>query len=152
MGTLLFWDGKGEQFIMLQLPEPALIAIRALPDLSQAKKGAIRRGEKLTHSKRHFLFGTNHASTMRIWLKDACKEAGVRYHMHKEAGRHAFVTKCLQEGKALKWVMDAGRWLTLQIHRRALASPSPPRKLPTHGQASFPGSTSAPACRRARFG
>jgi hypothetical protein len=38
-----------------------------------------------------------------------------RYHMHKEAGRHAFVTKSLQEGKSLKWVMDAGRWLTLKI-------------------------------------
>jgi len=115
MGTLLFWDGKGEQFIMLQLPEPALIAIRALPDLREAKKGAIARGEKLTHSKRNFLFGTNHASTMRAWLKDACEEAGVRYHMPKEAGRHAFVTKNLQEGKSLKWVQDSGRWKTLKI-------------------------------------
>jgi hypothetical protein len=115
MGTLLFWDGKGEQFIMLQLPEPALIAIRALPSLRLAKKGAMARGAKLTHSKRTFLFGTNHASTMRAWLRDACKEAGVRYHMPKEAGRHAFVTKNLEEGKSLKRVQDSGRWKTLKI-------------------------------------
>src|SRR5262249_34954397 len=43
MGTLLFWDGKGEQFIQLQLPEPALIAIRALPDLRHAQTGSITR-------------------------------------------------------------------------------------------------------------
>ena len=49
------------------------------------------------------------------WLKDACKEAGVRYHMPKEAGRHAFVTKNLEEGKSLKWVQDSGRWKTLKI-------------------------------------
>jgi hypothetical protein len=113
MGTLLFWDGKGEQFIMLQLPEPALIAIRALPDLRESKKGSPT--ERLTHSKRNFLFGTNHASTMRAWLKDACKAAGVRYHMPKEAGRHAFVTKNLEEGRSLKWVQDSGRWKTLKI-------------------------------------
>jgi hypothetical protein len=84
MGTLLLWDGTGEQFIMLQLPEPALIAIRALPDLSQAKKGAIRRGEKLTHSKRHFLFGTNHASTMRIWRR---LQGGWRALPHAQGSR-----------------------------------------------------------------
>jgi integrase len=115
MGTLAVWDGKGKQHIVLTLPEPALIAIRALPDLRMAKKGATKPGERLTHAKRHFLFGTNHKSTMREWLVDACNEAGVRYHMAKEAGRHAFVTKNLEEGKSLKWVMEAGRWKTLKI-------------------------------------
>jgi len=90
MGTLLFWDGKGEQFIMLQLPEPALIAIRALPDLSQATFAAMRSSRTQSAT----------SSSGRTMLRpcafgDACKEAGVRYHMHKEAGRHAFVTKCL---------------------------------------------------------
>ncbi len=115
MGTLLFWDGKGEQFIQLQLPEPALIALRALPDLRQAEKGSDSKGGRLTKSKRVFLFGTNNASTMRKWLRFACEEAGVRYHMPKEAGRHAFVTRNLEEGKSLKWVQDTGRWKTLKI-------------------------------------
>lgn len=112
-GVLLVWDGKGEQFIAVQLAQPALIAIRALPDLRLAKKGA--PDARLTHAKRHFLYGTNRKETMRGWLLDACKEAGVRYHMAKEAGRHAFVTKNLQEGKSLKWVQDGGRWKTLKV-------------------------------------
>lgn len=115
LGTLTVWDGKGKQYIVLTLPEPALIAIRALPDLSDAKKGSIKKGEKLTHAKRSYLFGTNQKSTMRKWMKDACKDAGVPYHTAYEAGRHAFVTKNLEEGKSLKWVMDAGRWKRIKV-------------------------------------
>lgn len=115
MGTLAIWDGKGKQYIVIQLPEPALIALQALPDLRYAKKGATKPGERLTNAKRNFLFGTNQKTTMRAWLVDACEEAGVRYHMPKELGRHAFVTKNLEEGKSLKWVMEAGRWKTLKI-------------------------------------
>jgi site-specific recombinase XerD len=61
------------------------------------------------------LFGTHTKSTMREWLKGPCKEAGVRYHVHKELGRHAFVTKELQNGRSLKWVQDAGRWQTMKV-------------------------------------
>jgi hypothetical protein len=43
-------------------------------------------------------------------MMDACKDAGVPYHTAYEAGRHAFVTKSLQEGKSLKWVQEYGRW------------------------------------------
>jgi hypothetical protein len=42
-------------------------------------------------------------------------EAKVRYHMAKDAGWHAFVTKNLEAGKSLKWVQDAGRWKTLKV-------------------------------------
>lgn len=112
LGTLQVYDAKGDQTIMLQLAGPALIALKALPDLRTAKVGA---GKKLTHGMRHALFGTFRKETMRAWLKDACKEAGVRYHMAKEAGRHAFVTKNLEAGKSLKWVQDAGRWKTLKV-------------------------------------
>jgi hypothetical protein len=35
--------------------------------------------------------------------------------MPKEAGRHAFVTRNLGEGKSLKWMQDSGRWKTLKI-------------------------------------
>jgi integrase len=115
LGTLTIWDGKGKQYIVLTLPEPALVAIRALPDLSDAKKGSTRKGEKLTHAKRHHLFGTNQKSTMRKWMLDACKDAGVPYHTAYEAGRHAFVTKNLEEGKSLKWVMEAGRWKRIKV-------------------------------------
>lgn len=113
--TLMVWDGKGEQHIMLTLPSPAKIALDALPDLRQAEKGDKTRGGKLTQAKRNFLFGTNRNGTMRAWLIDACREAGVPYHMAKEAGRHAFVTKNLQEGRSLKWVQDVGRWKTLKV-------------------------------------
>ena len=115
LGTLTIWDGKGKQYIVLQLPEPALIAIRALPDLSDEKKGSIKKGEKLTKAKRCFLFGTNQKSTMRKWMMDACKDAGVPYHTPYEAGRHAFVTKSLEEGKSLKWVMEYGRWKRIKV-------------------------------------
>ncbi len=116
-GVLLVWDGKGQQFISLELPEPARIAMDALPDIRDEATGAgsVAKGERRTDAKRGFLFGTNHKSTMNKWIKDACKEAGVRYHMPKEAGRHAFVTKSLEEGRSLKWVMDAGRWKTLKV-------------------------------------
>ena len=115
LGALTVWDGKGKQYIVVQLPEPALIAIRALPDLSEAKKGSMKKGEKLTTAKRNYLFGTNQKSTMRKWMKDACKDAGVPYHTAYEAGRHAFVTKNLEEGKSLKWVMEAGRWKRIKV-------------------------------------
>lgn len=115
-GVLQVWDGKGKQFISLELPDPARIALDALPDLRRNEEpGSVAKGERRTAAKRTFLFGTNHKSTMLKWIKDACKEAGVRYHMPKEAGRHAFVTKSLEEGKSLKWVMDAGRWKTLKV-------------------------------------
>lgn len=115
-GVLQVWDGKAEQFISLELPEPARIALDALPNLrNDPERGGVGKGARRTFAKRNFLFGTNHKSTMIKWIKDACKEAGVRYHMPKEAGRHAFVTKNLQEGKSLKWVQDAGRWKTLKV-------------------------------------
>ena len=122
LGALTVWDGKGKQYIVVQLPEPALIAIRALPDLSDAKKGSIKKGEKLTTAKRTYLFGTNQKSTMRKWMKDACEDAGVPYHTAYEAGRHAFVTKNLKEGKSLKWVMEAGRWKRIKGASRAVRS------------------------------
>jgi hypothetical protein len=112
LGTLAIYDGKGDQHIMVQLAEPAIIALNALPDLRTATEGA---GKRLTHGMRHALFGTFRKETMRAWLKKTCKKAGVRYHMPKEAGRHAFVTKNLEQGKSLKWVMDAGRWKTLKV-------------------------------------
>lgn len=110
--TLVVRDNKGDQNIMLQLAKPVVLALNALPDLRLAKHG---EGKRLTHGMRHALFGTFRKETMRAWLQDACREAGVRYHMAKEAGRHAFVTKNLEEGKSLKWVQDAGRWKTLKI-------------------------------------
>lgn len=112
LGTLAVRDNKGDQNILLQLARPVTLALNALPDLRTAKRG---EGKRLTHGMRHALFGTFRPETMRAWLLDACNEAGVRYHMPKEAGRHAFVTKNLQEGKSLKWVQDAGRWKTLKV-------------------------------------
>ncbi|WP_414461740.1 hypothetical protein [Hyphomicrobium sp. DY-1] len=115
--TLLVRDNKGKQNIVINLAEPAWAALMALPDLAEAEK--IRMGDRgketprLTKSKRGYLFGTKWQSTMRNWLLDACKEAGVPYHMAKEAGRHAFVTGHLSEGKSLKWVQDAGHWKTI---------------------------------------
>jgi integrase len=113
-GTLLVYDRKGDQHILIELAGPALVAIKALPDLRDAVAG-VGVFKRLTRGMRNALFGTFRKETMRVWLRDACKEAGVRYHMPKEAGRHAFVTKNLQAGKSLKWVQDAGRWKTLKV-------------------------------------
>lgn len=113
--TLLVRDNKGDQNILVQLAKPAAIAIKALPDLRLAEKVKQADGKRLTHGMRHALFGTFRPETMRAWLADACKEAGVRYYMPKEAGRHAFVTKNLEAGKSLKWVQDSGRWKTLKV-------------------------------------
>lgn len=113
--TLNVYDTKGKQHIVLNLAEPAWAAIMALPDLSQAK--AIGRetpdSPRLTDTKRLALFGTNQKTTMRKWLIKACKDAGVPYHMAKEAGRHAFATYAITtEGKSTAWVQSAGHWKT----------------------------------------
>lgn len=117
--TLLVRDNKGKQNIVVNLAEPAWASLMALPDLAEAQK--IRIGDRgketprLTKSKRGYLFGTKWQSTMRKWLLDACKQAKVPYHMAKEAGRHAFATGHLAEGKSLKWVQDAGDWKTITV-------------------------------------
>lgn len=118
-GTLRIRDEKGDQNIVLDLAEPAYMALCAIPELDTAKK--IRRGQdgrgtpRLTRSKREALFGTFHLTTMRKWLLKACKEAEVPYYMAKEAGRHAFATGALDEGKSLVWLKDAGYWKTIKV-------------------------------------
>lgn len=117
--TLLVRDEKGKQNILIDLAEPAWAALCAIPDLDGATK--IKRDDRgkatprLTASKRAALFGTHHKSAMRKWLLKACKDAGVAYHMPKEAGRHAFATGALEEGKSLVWLKDAGHWKTIKV-------------------------------------
>lgn len=117
--TLLVRDNKGKQNITINLAEPAWAALASLPDMTEATH--IRRDHRgrntprLTEAKKSWLFGTCHKSTMRKWLLKACKDAGAPYHMAKEAGRHAFATGHLKEGKSLKWVQDAGHWKTIKV-------------------------------------
>jgi integrase len=117
--TLLVRDEKGNQNILIDLAEPAYAALCAIPDLDTAAK--IKRDDRgkatprLTKNKREALFGTSNKSTMRKWLVRACAEAGVEYRMAKEAGRHAFATGALEEGKSLVWLKDAGFWKTIKV-------------------------------------
>lgn len=133
--TLLVRDNKGKQNILINLAEPAWAAIMAIPDLTEAEK--IRHDDRgkatprLTKGK-EWLFGTPWQSTMRRWLLRACKDAEVPYHMAKEAGRHAFVTGHLAEGKSLKWVQDAGHWKTIQVPAKRYGHLE---KQPVHEQA-----------------
>lgn len=118
-GTLRIRDEKGDQNIVLDLAEPAYFALCAIPELDTAKKIRVGKDGKgtprLTKSKKEALFGTFHLTTMRKWLLKACKEAGVPYHMAKEAGRHAFASGALEEGKSLVWLKDAGYWKTIKV-------------------------------------
>jgi integrase len=118
--TLAVYDTKGRQHIVLNLAEPAWAALMALPRLDEAK--AIERPRnkaepsyRLTKRKKSFLFGTNQKTTMRKWLVKACDLAGVRYHMPKEAGRHAFATGAVNEGKSTAWLTSAGYWKSPKI-------------------------------------
>ena len=118
-GTLLIHATKTGKKHVLELAEPALRALLAIPDLDSARR--IRQGSagkhapRLSSGKRGSLFGTHTKFTMRKWLIKACEEAKVRYHMPKEAGRHAFATHNLEDGKSLAWLKSAGRWDTLRI-------------------------------------
>lgn len=118
-GTLLVRDEKGNQNILIDLAEPAYAALCAIPDLDAAagiqRDGRGKATPRLTKGKRGSLFGTTNKSTMRKWLLRACKEAGVEYRMAKEAGRHAFATGALEEGKSLVWLKDAGHWKTIKV-------------------------------------
>lgn len=118
-GTLVVKDAKGNQTILIDLAEPAYAALCAIPELDSAKKIKVGKDGKgtprLTKPKRAALFGTFHLTTMRKWLVKACAEAGVPYHMAKEAGRHAFATGALEEGKSLVWLKDAGYWKTIKV-------------------------------------
>jgi hypothetical protein len=117
--TLFVRDEKGKQNIVVDLAEPAWLALCAMPELEAAAH--IRRDDRgkatprLTKDKKEALFGTFNKSTMRKWLIAACKEAGVKYHMPKEAGRHAFATGALEEGKSLVWLKDAGFWKRIKV-------------------------------------
>jgi integrase len=118
-GTLLVRDEKGSQNILIDLAEPAYAALCAIPELDAAAH--IRRDDRgkatprLTKGKLGSLFGTFNKSTMRKWLVRACADAGVEYRMAKEAGRHAFATGALEEGKSLVWLKDAGFWKTIKV-------------------------------------
>lgn len=118
-GTLLIHATKTGKKHIVNLADPARAALMAIPDLDVTK--CIRVGEsgkrtpRLSRGKLGSLFGTHTKSCMRKWLMAACKEAEVRYHMPKEAGRHAFATHNLEDGKSLAWLKSAGRWDTIKI-------------------------------------
>lgn len=118
-GTLLIHATKTNKKHVINLAEPAVAALLSIPDLDSAKRilqGASgKHAPRLTSGKRGSLFGTHTKSCMRKWLKKACQDAGVRYHMPKEAGRHAFATHNLEDGKSLAWLKDAGRWGTIAM-------------------------------------
>lgn len=117
--TLAITDTKTNKKLTLQLAQPAWASIMAIPDVSHALRIETSRdgakSMKLTGDKRTALFGTFQRTTMRKWLIEACEHAGVRYHMPKEAGRHACSTGHLADGKTLKWVKEAMGWSTIKM-------------------------------------
>lgn len=111
LGTLTIRDNKGKQTIAVVLAEPVAAALLAAEKWKREKKEGRKTHPKLSG----YIFGTCHRSTIRFWLRNACKAAGVPYYMPKEAGRHAFATKTLEDGHSLKELQERGKWKDLTV-------------------------------------
>lgn len=92
-------DTKTGEPALIALSEPVLEAIREIPNWPNQK----------------WLFGTCHASNYRKSIVRACKAAGQPSYGSHAIGRHSFSTRILQEGKSLKFLMNAGRWKTAKM-------------------------------------
>lgn len=98
-GELSIPDTKTGEPALISLSEPVLEAIREIPEWPNQK----------------WLFGTCHASNYRKSIVRACEAAGQPVYGSHAIGRHSFSTRVLQEGKSLKFLMNAGRWKTAKM-------------------------------------
>lgn len=62
-----------------------------------------------------YVFGFSSKSRVYPALREACKRAGVPYHVPKDAGRHSGATYLLEQGRTLAEVKEAGRWATSKM-------------------------------------
>ena len=122
-GELTVYDRKGNQTIQVLLAEPVAAALLAAERWRHERKPkdgrkALTRKLKNGVPATDYIFGTRFRSTIRFWLKNACKAAGVPYYKSKEAGRHAFATRTLEAGHSLKHLQERGKWKTIQMPAR----------------------------------
>ncbi|MBI4723485.1 MAG: tyrosine-type recombinase/integrase [Rhodomicrobium sp.] len=94
-------DTKVGQVIQFKLATPVIAQLR-----------------RYDWQKLDFIFG--YASRWSVYkpLRKACRDAGVPYHVPKDAGRHEFASHLLRSGKTLKEVKEAGRWKSIQMPAR----------------------------------
>jgi hypothetical protein len=86
-------DNKGKQHIRFRLADEVVEQLNRYPwRLNQ------------------YLFGFSSKSRYYKKLKALCKEFGLKYYRPKDAGRHAFATGLLKQGRTLKQVQASGRW------------------------------------------
>lgn len=98
-GELSIPDTKTGEPALISLSEPVIEAIREIPNWPNQR----------------WLFGTCHASNYRKSIVRACEAAGQPVYGSHAIGRHSFSTRVLQEGKSLKFLMNAGRWKTAKM-------------------------------------